>query len=156
MDILSLIAIKKMALKNFINDTVEYRIDKAYRHYSKTYATPLEEAKKLPIAEVYLIYLDDQFSELKLTVEEAAEQLNMLGSESTGSPVFGSEMAQESISDDEWIAQQEALIANQEKKIAEKMKKRKEQEAAAKVKATDELGKILGDLADVTSQLKDE
>jgi hypothetical protein len=111
-----LLNLKRLALKNVIEFSINHHIEKTYRYYSKTYATPLHIAKEaLTAEEVLLIYYEDKFEEL------SKEELNDIKKELTSakSPVFSdiNFTEAESLSDDEaWIAEQNRLLKEQEKK----------------------------------------
>lgn len=106
----TLLNLKRLALKNVSERSLEYYIEKCYRHYSTTYFTPLHEAKKIvPIEEAILIYLEDEFNEL--TAEEVADLRTELSTRDQ--PIRSdSEYVEEDgpMSDEEWIAQQNLLL----------------------------------------------
>ncbi|MEM4360231.1 MAG: hypothetical protein QXT45_06845 [Candidatus Bilamarchaeaceae archaeon] len=58
-------SLQRIALHNVGSNTIEWLIERSYRHYSKTYHTPLHIAKeKLTPHEVMLIFFEDQFDSL--------------------------------------------------------------------------------------------
>lgn len=127
MDLYSrLLNIRKIAIENHLSDDIETYIEKCYRHYSKTYSVSLDECRsKMAPEQVALVYMEDELSDWN--IEEIMKIKEMLSTSDV--PVLHSGMAEKEedvISDDEWIAQQEALVKQQEEK------KRKQQEEIAK------------------------
>lgn len=134
-----LIALRKIALKNFIQNDLAYTVEKAYRHYSKTYNVPLPETRKIEEHEILMVYFDDQMTDQKLSVEEAIEMLADI-EPSTSTPMINPYVPkQQVVSDEEWIAQQEANLVKQE--------------AAMRQKAQDAISKMSKTFNEATKQV---
>lgn len=123
----NLVNLRKIAIENRLSDDTETYIDKCYRHYSKTYNMPLDHVYKTLVPEqVILIYMEDEMEEW--TPEEVIKIREVLSTRDV--PVVESNIVVASgdeVSDDEWIAQQEAIAKRDEEK-----NKRKQQEDVAK------------------------
>jgi hypothetical protein len=100
-------AIKNIALRNIDSNLIEDWIERAYRHYSKTYHTPLEQAYEVPAHKVALIMLEDMFNntdpdQLASAKEEVEKELSKLVLSGDKKVLT----ANAEISDDEWMANQ--------------------------------------------------
>ena len=123
---LNLINLRKLAIKNHFSDDIELYIDKCYRHYSKTYNTPLADAyKDLTPEEVLLIYFCDEMEEWTPEEVEKIQKILSTADVPMLDPGYSAKATSE-ISDDEWILQQEKNMK------AEQEKKAKQQEDIAK------------------------
>ena len=139
-----LLNLKIIAIQNSIDESIDSYVEKAYRHFSKTYNTPLFEAKeKLTPHEVVLILMEDELEDFK--VEELQDMLNELRPPvQLGAP---EEMINsENVADDElWIAQQNKLLKEQDEKEKNKQNEeivKKTHEAIEKL--TSALSKTMG------------
>jgi len=130
----NLLNLRRLAIQNYLADDLESYIERCYRHYSKTYSVNLDHAKltKTP-EEVAFIYMEDEMHDW--TPEQLEKVQAML--DNSDKPVLESGMAMviEEVSDDEWIAQQEALAKAEE----EKKQKRNEEIAKKTHEAIEEL-----------------
>lgn len=116
-----IIAIKKIALKNIQSRSIESFIDRAYRHYSTTYFTPLKQAYELPESEVTLIYFEDMFKNMEAHVLE--DELNSNLEIDHAVVTSGKKVVDESkLSDDQWMAQQIERIKKQKQEQDNKVK----------------------------------
>lgn len=123
----NLLNLRRIAIQNRLSDDPELYIEKCYRYYSKTYSMSLEQVKKdLAPEEVMLIYMEDEL--VDTDVEEILRIKALL--DNTEKPVLNGYIEDNEstdMSDDEWIAQQNALL-----KKEEDTKKMKQQEDIAK------------------------
>jgi primosomal protein N' len=67
------LAIKLKALRDVLSSDSEFTIRRIYRWYSKTFATPLQEAFDIPLEDILLHYYEERFS--ALDQEELQEEL---------------------------------------------------------------------------------
>lgn len=133
-----LINLRKLAIKYHLSDDIDIYIEKAYRHFSKTYSTPLKEAYNMTPHEVLLVYMQDEMDELKK--EELLDFLSKITEKNE--PMLSSGITKtydDVVAEDEaWIAEQNALL----KKESEKKANSKDIIEQAN-KALEELGKSL-------------
>jgi hypothetical protein len=128
--------LKKIALANVESDTVARFIDMCYRHYSKTYHTPLKEVyADMTPQQVALYYFEDMLE--GLNEEQLAEHREDLFR--SFKPILSGDITKRSqedlvLDDEAWIASQNEMLKKQE---AEK-KAKQDAELAAK---TDEFVK---------------
>jgi hypothetical protein len=108
--------IRLIALNNAHDLTVEGYIERAYRHYSKTYHTPLHTAKEIVnAAEVVLIYMEDEIADMN------AEEIATFKEKVSPSikPLFAmpdqEDNIVEELDDDAWVAQQMMELEKKDK-----------------------------------------
>ena len=110
----NLISLRKIAIHNRLSDDLDIYIENCYRYVSKTYNISLFELKDKMIPEqAVLIFMEDEMNDWDVqNILDVQAQLN------TGdrAVIESSGPRQVSLSDDEWIAQQESLLKNGEKK----------------------------------------
>jgi hypothetical protein len=105
-----------IAINNAMSDTVDWFIEKSYRHYSRTYHTPLHIAKEtLSQEEAVLIFMEDECSEM------SPEDIVMLKEKLSTKikPVLDFEGESDEdveMDDDAWVAQQMAELEAKERK----------------------------------------
>lgn len=132
----TLINLRLIAIHNIVNEDLESYVEKAYRHYSKTYFTALDEAKqKKTPHEVILILMEDELSELK--VEELRDMQDELSTNPTLFPDRAYASAE--VSDEAWIADQNRMLRQQEEKDAAKKAKAMEEVAKKTHEAIEKL-----------------
>lgn len=103
------LALRRLAYKYAVSQSLEAEIEKAYRHYSRTYNTPLETARALPMEEALLIYFQDELE------EATAEDLERIKEELfTDESLYIPKASQAKVDDDTWIAEQEKALKAQE------------------------------------------
>lgn len=109
-----------IAIYNINSNTIDWFIEKAYRHYSKIYYTPLHIAKEILTPDkAVLIYLEDTLSEIPANeLIELKEKL--LNKPKPMLDINNYNNEDEEMSDDEWVAEQIRLATEQEKKDKEK------------------------------------
>lgn len=133
-------SLQKIALKNVLQEDVEFYIEKCYRYYSRTYSTPLHVVKReLTAEEVVLIYMEDEFLEAPTDklIELATEFVN----DDYVLPVENA--APRQLSDEEWIALENKKLQDAESKSAKQSEiLKKTQEALA------EFGKTIDSFAE--------
>lgn len=117
----NLLNIRRIALQNRLSEDTDTYIEKCYRHYSKTYHTPLHLVKEqLTVEEVALVFMEDQIEEWSV------EDLNSLKEKLDESerPVLQGALSNdpedEVIDDELWIAQQNKLVREQEAAVKAK------------------------------------
>lgn len=122
-------ALRKKAIQNIEAPTLESYVEQCYRHYSKTYFTPLHEAReKVTVPEVVMIYMEDEMSEMdKESLQEYKEQLGFV----TEAVLTSNSESAEVLDDDAWFIQMS-------KKIKEEEQKKQEKKAAEVVKQVDD------------------
>ena len=125
-----LVAIRLMAVDNCLSDSVEFYAEKAYRYYSKTYSTPLAEARKtLTQEEVILIMQEDEMADLQ--VEELADAKKQLtGNLSEYKIILPTGSTGHKITEDEWLAE---VLKKENKKDAKKIIQQKIRQILMKV-----------------------
>lgn len=70
-----IIALQKIAIYNVTSYTIEWLIERSYRHYSRTYNTPLHLAKSiLTPQQAVLIFFEDSFADLPLEQQQQWKQ----------------------------------------------------------------------------------
>lgn len=110
----NLISLRKIAIHNRLSDDLDIYIENCYRYVSKTYNISLFELKDKMIPEqAVLIFMEDEMNDWDVqNILDVQAQLN------TGdrAVIESSGPRQVSLSDDEWIAQQESLLKSGEKK----------------------------------------
>lgn len=124
----TLINLRLIAIHNVMDESMDSYVEKAYRHFSRTYNTSLIEAReKLLPHEVILIFMEDEMSELK-----NEELLEFRAEVSPALSIFPPYSLPEAgaIDDEQWIADQNRLLKIQEEKS--KAQKAKEMEEIAK------------------------
>ena len=139
----------------------DWYIEKAYRHYSKTYHTPLHFVKELLIPEAALqIMMEDEMS--TMAIEELEDLRQTIADDHTGRPFLDPAMPAPSEndeqSDDEWIAEQNRLLKEQE---SQALKKKTMTENLQKVtksveQATEKISESLKHLMGLRSQSIDD
>ena len=108
--------IRLLSIQNVQSQTIAWYVEQAYRHYSKTYHTPLLLAKeKLTAPEVVLIFMVDEA--LEMTPEDLVAMKEKLETKHPPmlDPSAGNEEEEAGMSDDEWVAQQIANLDKQSK-----------------------------------------
>ena len=124
----TLINLRLIAIHNVMDQSMDAYVEKAYRHFSKTYHTALHIAKEIMTPhEVVLIAMEDEMDDLKL--EELLEFRSEVAPVQSIFPPYSLPEAG-AIDDEAWIADQNRLLKIQEEK--DKAKKAKEMEEIAK------------------------
>ena len=123
----AILNIHKVALKNSVDKDIDTLIESAYRHYSRTYCTPLHVAEEvIPEAEVLRIYFEDRFEDMEAgELKEKISSLYGYDKEAANSPLTGKTLGP--VNDDQWIAEMNKKAMAQ----AEKQKKIEAEKAAA-------------------------
>jgi hypothetical protein len=126
--------LKKIAVRNVLEESAEYFLERCYRYYSNQYHTPLHTVKKLLTAqEVIVIYYEDKFEDME------NQNLIELKDELIEHPiVYSGDMKslnsqEDMLDDEEWIAKQNDIL------------KKKESEDKLK---TEEKNKVIREVAD--------
>jgi len=114
----TILNLRKLALKSRLNPDIDDYVEKCYRHYSKTYATPLDQAKSnLTVPEVMLVYMQDELENLeKDELELFKEKLYPNSGPILSMPVAEKNEDELALEDNAWVAQQEALLRDKEEK----------------------------------------
>lgn len=119
-------SIRLLSIGNVQSSTIEWYIELAYRHYSKTYHTPLHVAKsKITQLEAVQIMMEDEMLEMsKEDIDSMKKQLQklpqpMLNVES----YYNEEVVDQEMDDEEWVAQQIAQLQEKEKSGKKEVKK---------------------------------
>lgn len=134
------LAIKRIALQNVQQSTLDRLLERAYRHYSKTYFTPLQDAYKLPESDILLLYFEDIYSELE--EHQLEDEKNTMYETDHKIVYTGIKPVEESVlTDDQWIAQQ-----------IERMKKKDKPAVSNIDKTVKALEHSLGELAKITGK----
>jgi hypothetical protein len=129
-----------------MENDIEWYIEQCYRHYSKTYHTPLHIAKKeLPIEEVILIYMQDEMADW--TADEMADWKTKVDETPKIYVAAPEYVDQEEMNEDLWVAQQTAILKQQE----EQEKKKKEDVMA---KTHEAIEKLTQSLKNIPTQSK--
>ena len=155
--------VEKLALHKTLDQSIFRYIEKAYRHYSKTYHTPLHIAEEVvPEEKVLLIYFEDQIE--NVATHELADIINdiyalpELEVVNAGGQVR-SNMPQ--TTDDEWIARmnkqiQAAAEDRERKKLAAKEAEEKIKAEAAMKDVDDVISKFNKSMTAIKSSLTQE
>lgn len=144
----NLINVRRLAVQNRLAEDLDTYIEKCYRHYSKTYHTPLQLVKEtLSPEQVAMVFMEDEMEEWSIeNVMEIKEALN-----NGDRPVIETaQMAEEEVIDDDtWIAQQNATLKKQE----DTDKKKKSQEALMK-QTHDAIEKLTESFKSITKDIE--
>lgn len=107
--------IRLLAIQNIQCNSIEWYTEQAYRHYSKTYHTPLHLAKQvMNPAEVIRIQMEDEM------MEQTSEEIQAIEDRLSSKPKAMLDVENyspeedEQMSDEEWVLQQMADAAKQE------------------------------------------
>jgi N-dimethylarginine dimethylaminohydrolase len=128
--------LRKIAIKNCLSDDIDVYIERAYRHYSKTYNTPLHLAHELvTVPDALLIYMEDQMEDY--TKEDLQERLAELTDKKPSimlePPKYANPRNELLSDDDAWIAEMNRKLREEEaQKAKAKVKDAEKLEAAAK------------------------
>jgi len=109
----NILNIKRLAIKNIKESSVDFFIEGCYRYYSTTYHTPLQSAYELPEEEVCKIYFEDTLKEASADdLEDIIKHLdNALKMKLSPDEESGVDTG---ISDEDWIAQQSLELKREE------------------------------------------
>jgi hypothetical protein len=114
--------LRLIAIDNCLSDSYAWYVEKAYRHYSKNYNTPLQWAKdNLIEEEVIKTMMEDEMTEL--AIEELQEEREKLLADEVIKPFFGPNFIPTNaaeMSEDEWLMEQLRIVKAQEAKATQK------------------------------------
>lgn len=116
--------IRLLAINNVNSHTIEWYTELAYRHYSKTYHTPLHVAKQvMNPAEIVKIYMEDEMLDMELE-DVTAIRDKLVKTKKPFMDIENYQPAEElnEMDDEEWVMQQLAE-ADAREKAADKPKK---------------------------------
>jgi len=157
-DDILILNLRKIAIKHHLSNSFKDYVRRAYKHYSTTYFTPLEDSYKIDEPKIILIYMEDQ---LNNTPKEELE--NMLYDIKSNKPMLDPNIMPEmtydqvmEMEDDAWIAEQEKLVKEQEKeenkdKVEARAKKLREKSR----QAIAQLDKMMGGARKDSSDIKE-
>lgn len=141
-----------MALDNCMSNTMAWYAEKAYRHYSATYHTPLHQAREiLTPFEVIKIMMEDET--VDLPIEELQDLRTKILDASPDRAYMGNgseDSAPAELSDDDWIAMQDKIVAEQEAKAKKAAPETQLQ------KVTKNLGDAANTLADAVKSVQEQ
>lgn len=127
--------LRKIAIQNCLSEDVETYIVRAYRHYSKTYNTPLHIAEEIiTVPDVLLIYMEDQMEDFtKEDLEERLAEITDKKPTIVLEPPKYSNPRSDLMGDDEaWIADMNRKLREEDaQKAKDKVKDAEKLEAAA-------------------------
>lgn len=113
--------IRLIAIDNVRSNSIDWYIEQAYRHYSKTYHTPLAQALKINPVEIIRIYQEDELQAMSPEDVEALEQrLRVAHQPMLDTTVYDTTEEDEGLDDDAWVAQQIAEAERREKESKNK------------------------------------
>ena len=140
-----LLNIRQIAIHNTMCGDLDFYIEKCYKHYSKTYHTPLHIAKELiPMEEVIKVFMEDELEDF--TPEDMADfkaKVDETPKLMLAAPTYTEES--EELSEELWIAQQNALLKQQDEKA-------KKQQADIIKQTHEALDKLTTSLTNVTEK----
>lgn len=109
--------IQKLALHNALSDTLQSFIRKAYKHYSRTYHTPLSVAMATVTEyEAVLVYFEDRFGEMDaVQLKDASDALYARKPlEVINAGPQKETLGYSSANDEAWVAQMNLKLKRQE------------------------------------------
>lgn len=144
----NLINVRRLAVHNRLSDDLDVYIDKCYRHYSKTYHTPLHVAQSILTAEeVALIFMEDEMEEW--SVENVMEVKEALRTDDQPVIDCAQEKSNDVVDDDTWIAQQNAALKKQDEES-----KKKSAQAAVMKQTHDAIEKLTESFKSITKEIE--
>jgi len=143
--------IRIMAVDNCLSKGLAWYAEKAYRHYSQTYHTPLHTTRQLLTPfEAIQIMMENEMDELPIEdLEEIKTKLLDLKDKFYVGDPSGDGSDDGGMSDDEWIAMQDQIVREQEEKNKAKAGKDMKQ-------VSEKIGKAASSLADALKSMQQQ